>query len=245
MYRTDFTGKSIIVTGASTGIGRAITYQMAAAGARVLAVGRDSDHLNETLQNADAVFKDRVSGVLADLSNEDGINRVFEEADSLFGKIDILVNNAALGAGAVMDGDYNELNKVIQTNLTAYLACAHAAIGRMREAQSGHIINIGSMSAHTKEKNSSIYVATKSAIRGFSESLRKEVNELGIKVTLIEPGAVDTEMQEAGQEEKNKQKERLEMLEADDIAASVIYAATQPLRCDVVSIQLRPHLQVI
>ncbi|GAA4084546.1 SDR family oxidoreductase [Mucilaginibacter panaciglaebae] len=245
MNRIDFTGKSIIVTGASTGIGRAITYQMAAAGAWVLAVGHDSDHLNETLQNADTAFKDRLGGVLADLSNEDGINRVFEEADSKFGKIDILVNNAALGAGAVMDGDYSELNKVIQTNLTAYLACAQAAVSRMQDAQSGHIINIGSMSAHTKEKNSSIYVATKSAIRGFSESLRKEVNELGIKVTLIEPGAVDTEMQEASQEEKNQQKERLEMLEADDIAAAVIYAVEQPLRCDVVAIQLRPHLQVI
>lgn len=107
------------------------------------------------------------------------------------------------------------------------------------------IVNIGSMSADVREKNSSVYVATKSGIQGFSEALRKEVNSLGIKVTLIEPGAVGTDMQPQPPEEQRQLEANMEMLKAEDIAACVLYTLTQPKRCDMVNIQIRPHLQII
>jgi NADP-dependent 3-hydroxy acid dehydrogenase YdfG len=92
-----------------------------------------------------------------------------------------------------------------------------------------------------------VYVATKSGIQGFTEALRKEINPLGIKVTLIEPGAVGTDMQspQYPPEEQRKREEDLKMLKAEDIAACVLYTLTQPKRCDVVSVQIRPHMQSI
>jgi NADP-dependent 3-hydroxy acid dehydrogenase YdfG len=245
MDQMNFNERSVIVTGGTTGIGRAIAYQLAAAGAKVVLVGQDQQHLDETLSGADAGYADRLKGVLADLSNEDGIKQLFDEADKELGKLDLFINNAALAAGGVTEGNYTEWNKVIQTNLTAYIACASFAAKRMKAAGAGHIINIGSMSANTREKGSTVYVATKSGIQGFSESLRKEVNELGIKVSLIEPGAVDTDMQPASTEEKAQSVEKMEMLQADDIAAAVMYIASQPTRCDVVELKIRPHLQII
>lgn len=115
----------------------------------------------------------------------------------------------------------------------------------MKEQQSGHIVNIGSMSAEVKEKTGVIYVSTKTAIRGFSTALRKEINPLGIKVSHIEPGAVTSNMQTAPKEVQKEKIAKLEMLEAEDIAMSVLFCLAQPKRCDIVSMQVRPHLQLI
>jgi NADP-dependent 3-hydroxy acid dehydrogenase YdfG len=122
----------------------------------------------------------------------------------------------------------------------------HEAVKRMKANGWGHIVNIGSMSADVREKDSSVYVATKAGIQGFSEALRKEVNALGIKVTLIEPGAVGTDMQDQySPEEQRERIEQMKMLRSEDIAACVLYTITQPKRCDVVTLQIRPHLQSI
>src|SRR5690606_6636658 len=117
---------------------------------------------------------------------------------------------------------------VLHINLLGYMAFTHEAAIRMREQGSGHIINIGSMSADEREKGSSIYVATKAGIQGFSEALRKEVNPLGIKVSLIEPGAVGTDMQgQFSPEEQRKEEASLKMLKAEDIAACILYILSQ------------------
>lgn len=245
MDQMNFNERSVIVTGGTTGIGRAIAYKLAAAGAKVVLAGQDPKHLEETLNSADAGYAYRLKGVLADLSNEDGIKQLFDEADKELDRLDLFINNAALSAGGITEGNYDEWSKVVQTNLTAYIACSAFATERMKTAGAGHIINIGSMSAHTREKGSTVYVATKSGIQGFSESLRKEVNELGIKVSLIEPGAVDTDMQPASTEEKAEGVQKMEMLQAEDIAGAVMYVASQPDRCDVVELKIRPHLQII
>ena len=157
----------------------------------------------------------------------------------------MLINNAALAHQDVNDGNYEDWERVIKTNLLGYIACTRYALDRMTPNGFGHIINVGSMSADVREKGSSVYVATKAGIQGFSEALRKEVNENGIKVTLIEPGAVGTNMQPASADEQSKKQESMEMLKAEDIAAAIFYALEQPLRCDVVDLKIRPHLQMI
>jgi NADP-dependent 3-hydroxy acid dehydrogenase YdfG len=106
-------------------------------------------------------------------------------------------------------------------------------------------LNIGSMSADVREEGSSVYVATKAGIQGFSESLRKELNPKNIKVTLIEPGAVDTDMQPGSQSEKQEQMDSLEMMPAEDIAMAVAFCLAQHERCDIVGMQIKPHLQII
>jgi NADP-dependent 3-hydroxy acid dehydrogenase YdfG len=123
------------------------------------------------------------------------------------------------------------------------MECARQAIVRMKKAGDGHIVNVGSMSADTRGKGSSLYTATKAALQGFSESLRKEVSGLGIKVTLIEPGAVGTDMQPEPPEAQRDKIAAGEMLKAEDIAACIHYCLVQPLRCDVISVQIQPHKQ--
>lgn len=236
-------GKNIIITGGTTGIGRAIALLLSNIGANILIVGQTEEHLIDTLEDLSKKATGEVYALLADLGTEQGVKSVFEQAKIHFTKLDILVNNAALAFGTTDQGNYADWQNVVNTNLTAYIACCGEAVKQM--SGEGHIINIGSMSADVREETGSVYVATKSGIQGFSEALRKQVNDRGIKITLIEPGAVDTDMQPKTTEEKQKEVEELKMLTADDIAVSVLYCLSQPKRCDVVDLKIRPHLQVI
>lgn len=237
--------KAILITGGTTGIGRATAILLASQGAKVMVFGRHEQELNDALKDIRQAGSD-VMGFTADTAKADDVKRVFREVDRQMGRLDILINNAALGYESIMKGGYEDWEYIVSTNLLGYMAMTHEAIERMKAQKQGHIVNIGSMSADVREKNSSVYVATKSGIQGFSEALRKEVNSLGIKVTLIEPGAVGTDMQSQYSPEEQREKiEKMEMMRAEDIAACVLYTLTQPKRCDVVSVQIRPHLQSI
>ncbi len=238
-------GKSILVTGGTTGIGRATAILLAKIGANILTFGTDQSHLDDALEDIKKAAKGSVHGFIADIANEEGVKKVFQEVQDNFGGLDILVNNAALPYGSVVEGNYSEWKRIIDTNLTGYLACAGEAYRIMKEKGEGHIVNIGSMSADVREEGSSVYVAAKSGIQGFSESLRKQINPEGIKISLIEPGAVDTDMQAEDPEKKKENVENLEMLTADDIAVAVLFCLSQPKRCDIVDIKIRPHLQLI
>jgi NADP-dependent 3-hydroxy acid dehydrogenase YdfG len=237
--------KSILITGGTTGIGRATAILLAAQGARVMIFGRQQNDLDEAMKDIREAGGE-VLGLTADVSDPQDIQRVFQEFDQQIDKLDILINNAALGYGSVMEGGYPEWEYILKTNLLGYMAMTHEAAERMKANGWGHIVNIGSMSADVREKDSSVYVGTKAGIQGFSEALRKEVNSHGIKVTLIEPGAVGTDMQSQYSPEQQRERiEKMKMLRAEDIAACVLYTITQPKRCDVVSLQIRPHLQEI
>jgi len=238
-------GKSVLITGGTTGIGRATAILLARMGADVMFFGTDNKHMEEALPNIQESATGRVYGFTADIGTEEGVKLVFSEVDSKFDRLDVLVNNAALPYGSVIEGNYNEWKRIVDTNLLGYLACAAEAHKRMKKHKEGHIVNIGSMSADVREEGSSVYVATKSGIQGFSESLRNQINPDGIKISLIEPGAVDTDMQAESTAKKKENVKNLEMLKADDIAIAVLYCLSQPKRCDVVDIKIRPHLQLI
>jgi NADP-dependent 3-hydroxy acid dehydrogenase YdfG len=240
----DIAGKSMVVTGGTTGIGRAAALLLASRGARVLVFGRHQNELNDAMNDLQAVSDD-VYGITADVTNPDDVQRVFAEAEQQFGDLDVFINNAALAADDVAGTAYDDIEYIVNTNLLGYMACAHEATERMKKQGHGHIVNIGSMSADVREEGSSVYVATKAGIQGFSEALRKEVNKYGIKVTLIEPGAVGTDMQPESPAEQRSKQEKQEMLKAEDIAACIHYCLVQPKRCDVVVVQIRPHMQPI
>jgi NADP-dependent 3-hydroxy acid dehydrogenase YdfG len=241
-------GKAVVITGGTTGIGRSTAQRLVADGAKVLIFGRHEQELNEALAdikaNADGA---EVVGIVADTTKPEDIDRVFVTADEKFGGVDVLINNAAESAESILDSDYPEWQKVIQTNLLGYMATCRKAIDRMKNKHEGQIVNIGSLSAKVREKGSDVYVATKSAIEGFSEALRKEVNEMGIRVTLIEPGLVGTDMtvEKVAPSEQPRKEAEGQMLKAEDIAECVRYALIQPKRCDVVLVQIRPHMQTI
>ncbi|RZJ66304.1 MAG: SDR family oxidoreductase [Flavobacterium sp.] len=236
-------GKRVLITGGTTGIGRATAVLLAQMKAKVFVCGRHRQELDDTFADA-AEANTPIQGLVADVSTEQGIQKLFEAADASLGGLDILINNAAVAYQSILDGNFEDWQYVVNTNLLAYLACAREAVDRMKES-GGHIVNVGSMSAEVREKGSSVYVATKSGIEGFSAALRKEVSDMNIKISLIEPGATATNMQGDDAPTLTKKTEDLEMLTADDVAVSIAYTLCQPKRCNVVLLQLRPHKQEI
>jgi len=237
--------KRIVITGGTTGIGKATAQLLASLGGQIFIFGRDKDDLDQAIDSINAQAQGKVYGITADITLKEDIELIWKEIDNTLGGIDILINNAALPANGIIDEEYENIKYILETNVLGYISFTKEAVSRMKTQREGHIVNIGSMSAETHEETGTVYVATKSAIRGFSAALRKEVNELGIKVSLIEPGAVTSDMQPAPKEEQRKQIEKMEMLEAEDIAMSVLFCLSQPKRSDIVSLQVRPHLQVI
>ncbi|HKG08197.1 MAG TPA: SDR family oxidoreductase [Pedobacter sp.] len=196
-------GKRVLITGGTTGIGREITLLLSSLGANCLVCGRNDQQIEETIAaSKQAGFPGSVRGIIADLASGKDIDYLFHQVDQELAGLDVLINNAALGYGSVIEGGYDDISYLVQTNLTAYLACSQQAAKRMEKAGRGHILNIGSMSADVREEGSSVYVATKAGIQGLSEALRKELNPKNIRVSLIEPGAVDTDMQPGSELEK-------------------------------------------
>jgi NAD(P)-dependent dehydrogenase (short-subunit alcohol dehydrogenase family) len=248
--QTSLEGKSAVVTGGTTGIGRATARLLAERGAKVLIFGRHQPELDDALREIRAASRggeDRVLGILADQSKLEDIRRVFQEAERrLGGGLDILINNAAIGGESVAESSLEQIRNIVESNLVGYLACTHEAIARMKAAKrGGHIVNVGSMSADLREPEGEIYVATKAGIQAFSESLRKTANKDHIRVTLIEPGAVATPIQEKSPAEERQRIADEKMLTADDIAECILFALTRPPRMDIVVVQARPVMQLI
>lgn len=243
---TSIKGKRILISGGTTGIGRATAIMLASQGARIMIFGRHRQPLDETMEAINSMdIETDCFGMVADVADQKDINRIFDMVDSQFKGLDILVNNAALPYESILEGAYPDWQYIINTNLLGYMACSNEAVKRMKANTTSHIVNIGSISADERGKNSSVYVATKAGIQGFNESLRKEVNEFGIKVSLIEPGLVGSDMIKEDSDEQRKKIAAMEMLKAEDIAVSVLYCLSQPQRCDIITLQLRPHLQII
>lgn len=236
--------KSVIVTGGTTGIGRATAILLASHHARVLIFGREQAPLTDAL-NAIRSVGGEVVGLTADVSKIADIRQVFRVADQKFGGVDILINNAGLGGETIVDTSLEEQEYILRTNLLGYMFMAHEAIQRMKAKGDGQIIFIGSMSADLREAGSSVYVATKSGALGLTQALRKEVNKMGIRIAIIEPGEVGTDMDSNPVEAQRHRQTQMIQLKAEDVADAVYYILTRPKRIDVIELKLRPHLQLI
>jgi len=242
-------GKGVVLAGGTTGIGRAIARLLITQGAKVLLYGRHEAELQDALHDIESVASQggQVFGLIADQSSREDVQRVFVEADEKLPRVDILINCASLAAHSILDMEYEEWVSVLHTNLIGYMSTCREAIDRMKTQGDGHIVNIGSLSAKVRESGSDVYVAAKAGIEGFSESLRKKVNEMGIKITLIEPGLVGTDMtvEQVPAEQQEQKIAEEAMLKAEDIARWVYYALIQPHRSHSILIQVRPQGQTI
>lgn len=241
----NLSGQVAVVTGASSGIGEATARALDAEGAAVVLVARRKDRL-DTLAEAIRAEGGQAAVVVADLSDPAQARDAVKGAVDAFGRLDILVNNAGLMLlGPVADADPSDWHRMMDLNVLALMHATQAATQVMIPQGSGHIVNISSVSGRGAGPTSAGYSATKWAVGGFSEGLRQEVRLHGIRVTVIEPGVVATELTDhithaATKDAYEGRVAQMTPLEAEDIAAAVVYAVTQPQRVNVNEILIRP-----
>jgi NADP-dependent 3-hydroxy acid dehydrogenase YdfG len=234
-------GRKAIISGGTTGIGRAIAVLLAGEGVDVFICGRDPNHLADALERIDEVGKGE--GIALDLGKPEGVTEFFEAANRHFGQPDIVVVNAAIPAKGLSDMSESEVRYAIATDFTAYVMSAHAAVDAL--SGRGDIVLIGSMSAHVLGAGSTVYAGMKAGIAGFAEALRKELGPKGIKVALVEPGKTGADFQYPDIP-ADKQREMIHeesMLRAEDIAVGVRYVLTQPRRAVVQQLTIAPRMQ--
>lgn len=234
-------GRRAVVTGGTTGIGRAIAVLLASEGAKVFVCGRNEDHLADALGRIREVGDG--DGISVDLSDQKGVARFYEAADAYLGGLDIAVINAAVPAEALAETGEDDTAYQIAVDFTAYLTTTQQASVRMKAGSD--IVLIGSMSAVSRDGGSSIYVAAKSGIEGFAAPLRKELAEQDIKVGLIEPGFTGADFQypDFPPEKQRQLIHEDRMLRAEDIAVAVHYMLRQPRRCAVSHIRVETRLE--
>jgi len=237
---TGLQGKRVLVTGGTTGIGRATVKLLADQGARVLTFGRHEAELQASLANAGLPAQ---AGLIADVADRNGLEVVFAALDERLGGIDALVACAALGADPLAEMEEDDWRYVVETNLVGYLACADRALRRMEAQGGGHLLFVGSISTEIKAPGESVYAATKGGVKAFAETLRKEVADRNIRVSVIEPGSVGSDMQPCSPEEQREAISRHEMLYAEEIAEAIVFALTRSERCDVLNLRIEPRLQ--
>jgi NADP-dependent 3-hydroxy acid dehydrogenase YdfG len=241
-------GKVAVVTGASSGIGEATAIALANEGAKVVVIARRADKLTDLSKRIDPKGT-RVLAVVADVGVQTEAKRCIDETIAKFGAIDIMINNAGvMFLGPVEGANPDDWKRMFDVNVLGLMYCTHAVIPSMREKGSGHIVNISSVSGRHVTARSSAYSATKLAVGAFSDGLRQEVHKHKIRVTVIEPGAVLTELTDhithgETQEAVKNWVQNMQALTSEDIAASIVYAVTQPAHVNVNEILIRPTEQ--
>lgn len=244
---TDLRGKRVLITGGAGGVGRAVAERMLDAGAHVLLTDREELGLRTFVEQVGPEQQDRVETVTADLSSATGLMRLFERADRWLGGLDILVACAGVGSGPLSEMDDAGWRYVIESNLVSYVACTKAAIERIRASGSreGMVILVGSISVHIKAVGESVYNAAKGGVASFAETLRKELIPDGIRLTLIEPGAIASAMQPFSPEERQRMMAARKLLPPAEVADAILFAATRPAGVDVVTLRIEPLDQKI
>jgi NADP-dependent 3-hydroxy acid dehydrogenase YdfG len=222
-------GKVAIVTGVSSGIGRATAQALLARGAAVAGWGR---HAPEGLDH------DRFQFFECDVRDEHAVAEAFTNTQRELGPdIHVLVNNAGLGIFGPIDGFQSEdWHAMFDTNVNGLFYCTRAVLPQMKKQHAGHVINVASLAATAGTAKLAGYCATKYAVRGFSDALFKELRPDGIKVTCVMPGSVETNFNGAqpGQEPDPHK------MQPEDIAAAIVHALEAPEATMVSEIQMRP-----
>lgn len=226
--------KTAIVTGASGGIGKAIAEKLAAEKMKVVLVARSADKLNEIAEELTNKYDTQVLAIPTDIAQQLEVENMVKQAEETFGTIDVYVNNAGLMLdAAVTEGQLEKWEQMIDVNIKGMLYGLHQVIPNMINQKRGHIINISSVSGKEVTKKSTVYSATKFAVRAISMGLEKELAHTGVRVTNVSPGMVNTSLID-GYEMKRKP------LEANDIANAIYYAISQPDYVNMNEITIRP-----
>lgn len=241
-------GKVAMVTGASSGIGRATALALAKAGAKVAGGARRKDMLDALKAEIEEAGGEALVQKL-DVTKKADCDTFVDAVVKKWDTVDILVNNAGLMPLSFFKSmKVDEWDRMIDVNVRGVIYCTAAAIPHMIAKKSGHIVNMSSIAGRVVFPSGSVYCATKHAVTAFSEGLRQEFSQrAGIRVTCIEPGVVDTELNntitDASLAKFVESTKQMEALKAQDIANAILFAVESPHHVNVNEIMLRPTTQ--
>jgi NADP-dependent 3-hydroxy acid dehydrogenase YdfG len=242
-----------LVTGASSGIGEATAIALAAEGSAVAIVARRRDRLEGLAQRIEN-DGGRALVIEADVGSEEQAREAVERTVRELGRLDTLINNAGVMLlGPVENAPLEEWERMLSVNVAGLLYCAHAALPHLLRAAEGgprqvaDLVNISSVAGRVARAGSGVYNLTKHGVGAFTESLRQEVTQRHLRVSVVEPGAVETELPSHNRPEIREQIGKtfgdVERLEAEDIADAIAYIVTRPRRVAVNELLIRPTEQ--
>ena len=240
-------GKVVVITGASSGLGEATARHLADLGAIVVLGARRVERI-QALANELTGRGAKALAIATDVTQRNQVQRLVDTAVQTYGRIDVMVNNAGLMPQSLLERlKVDEWDQMIDVNIKGVLYGIAAALPYMKEQKAGHFINVSSVAGHKVGLGSSVYAATKFAVRALSEGLRQEVKPYNIRTTVISPGAVATELPNtitdpAVLQRVSKLYEDV-AIPADSFARAVAYAMSQPDDVDINEILFRPTRQ--
>ncbi|HXI88759.1 MAG TPA: SDR family oxidoreductase [Blastocatellia bacterium] len=230
-------GKLAVVTGATRGIGLAITRALLARGGRVFICARDGADVEQAVSSLRSEHGDRVCGAACNVRSYDNVRSLFSDVRQAFGTLDILVNNAGIGSHSYVEQmSVEEWNATLETNLSGVFYCCHEALPLMKSNGAGYIINIGSLAGKHASPGSAAYCASKFGLVGYSEALMQEVRYEHIRVSHVMPGSVNTSFGRSGGQDPAKTWKLL----PEDVASAVINLLEMDPRALPSQVELRP-----
>lgn len=241
--------KIALITGATAGIGRAVALRLAEDGCNIIITGRRQERLTELKQEIELQYKVEVKDLCFDVRKYSEVEYHLNNLPNEWKNIDILVNNAGLAVGLspIHEGEIDDWERMIDTNIKGLLYVTRLVTPNMVARKTGHIINLSSIAGKHVYTNGNVYCATKHAVTALNQAMRLDLLPYNIKVTLICPGAVNTEFSnvrfKGDQARADKVYDGFEELKAVDIANAVVYAVGQPDHVNVQDMLVMPTAQ--
>ena len=241
--------KIVFITGASSGIGKACSEYFAAEGAKLILTARRENLLRELTEKFNREYNTDAITFSLDVRDKNSVSELINSLPEKWKNIDILINNAGLAKGLnkIYEDDIDNWEDMIDTNVKGLLYVTRAIVPKMVERKSGHVINIGSTAGHEAYPKGHVYCATKHAVNAITKSLRMDVVDKNIRVSTVDPGAVETNFSNVrffGDKEKAKNVYKgLTPLTAEDVAEAVLFCATRPPHANIAEIILMPTQQ--
>lgn len=238
-------GKTVLITGASAGIGEALAHKFSDAGCRLVLVARRMERLEALAAKLPA----ECHLVELDVRNREALASAFEAIPADFSEIDILLNNAGLSRGLdkLHEGQPDDWDEMIDTNLKGLLYVSRAIIPGLVKRGRGHIINIGSIAGHEVYPNGNVYCATKHAVDAITKGMRLDLFGTPVRVSTIDPGLVETEFSQVrfhgDNERARKVYQNFKPLSGEDVANTAVWIASQPEHVQIAQVLILPSAQ--
>ena len=239
----------ILITGATAGFGKATAIKFAAAGWNIIITGRRKERLESLEKNLKSTYNIDVLSLCFDVRNLEGVKSAINSLEEKWQAIDVLINNAGLaaGKGPIQEGLYDDWEQMIDTNVKGLLYMTREIAPLMIKRNQGHIINVASLAGWEAYGGGNVYCGTKHAVRAISRGARIDLVQHNIKVSVVSPGAADTEFSlvrfKWDKDKADSVYEGFQPLQAEDIANSIYFMATQPAHVNIEEIFILPTAQ--